>query len=571
MENPYAGEWSRISEIADEVREARQRVSELEAEARELQLQAQNIPSQMDENGNDISASILESMNAQAQDALQQLQTAREDLRESVSSAKSLERRYRQKQLEYERKAAKTSKAGADFGKLKGFRFGASTAAEGERLTKQREKHYSDHVKMLSSLISAAERAASGVNPNPQNTAEIADRGTFQRPGNKSVTGDQNKDLLSKRYKNKVKTDQSYDGKGSNAARSELNSEIRDFFDKSGVKDLRTLTNHDLKQLSSCLHMSEQTAYDYMNDWFGSRKEISSGYITREKCATIRTVNGYTRKNNFKNGYGYTAVNSDDRLSSAGKTIYDNTNEKGEWTLEREALHSKIIDDVFEGVKKASGKPTTTFMGGGPASGKSYAVKNLADELNLSADDERVLVDPDKCKEPLPEYDPDHPSPVHEESSALAKRITKIAQENGYNVLVDGTGDGSVEKMRSKIKQAREAGHTVNGVYVFKPVEDAIIDNFSRDRTVDSREVIDIHKKISIILPEIAKDFDNVTLVANLRRGEKPILIASGGGGKGLTIHNRRLYDLFLENRNYTYKAARIRELKNKSRAQNRV
>lgn len=189
MENPYAGEWSRISEIADEVREARQRVSELEAEARELQLQAQNIPAQMDENGNDMSASLRESMNAQAQDALQQLQTAREDLRESVSSAHSLARRYSQKRREYEEKERKTAKAGADFGKLTGFRFGSSIAVEAQRLAKQREKHYSDHAKALSSLISAAEQAAEGVDPNQQNASEIADRGTFQRPGNKSGAG----------------------------------------------------------------------------------------------------------------------------------------------------------------------------------------------------------------------------------------------------------------------------------------------------------------------------------------------------------------------------------------------
>ena len=189
MENPYAGEWSRISRIANEVRQSRERVSRLEEEARALQAQAQNIPAQMDEDGNDMNASLRESMNAQAQDALQQLQSAREDLRESVSSAHSLARQYSQKRRAYEEKEGKTSKAGADFGKLAGFRFGSSTAAEGQRLAKQREKHYSDHVKVLSSLISAAEQAAEGVDPNQQNTSEIADRGTFQRPGNKSETG----------------------------------------------------------------------------------------------------------------------------------------------------------------------------------------------------------------------------------------------------------------------------------------------------------------------------------------------------------------------------------------------
>ena len=293
----------------------------------------------------------------------------------------------------------------------------------------------------------------------------------------------------------------------------------------------------------------------------GASTSTKTKYVSASTASKAKTIGGYTRKNVFKNGYGTTAVDFKDRESDSGITMKANTNDKGEWTEEREALHSKIIDDTFEGVKKASGKPVTTFMGGGPASGKSYVVKHEAENLNLPKDNERVLVDPDKCKKPLPEYDEDNPSPVHEESSALAKRITKIAQENGYNVLVDGTGDGSVEKMRKKIQQAKDAGHTVRGVYVFKPVEAALVANGERDRTVNPEEVVKTHKAISSILPEIAKDFDDVKLYANMKKGEPPVLIASGGGGKGLTIHDQKLYDMFLANRDYEYNEERAKRL----------
>ena len=287
-------------------------------------------------------------------------------------------------------------------------------------------------------------------------------------------------------------------------------------------------------------------------------------FINAAKASHDHKIGGYERKNikNFKNGYGETKVDAKDRECESGVTMKANTNEKGEWTAEREGLHSKIIDDTFAGVKKATGKPTTTFMGGGPSSGKTYVVNQEAENLNLPKDDERILVDPDKCKHPLPEYDPDNPGPVHEESSALAKRITKLAQENGYNTLVDGTGDGSVDKMRKKIQQAREAGNTVNGVYVFKPVEDAICSNFARERTVNPKEVVKTHKAISSILPEIAADFDNVKLYANLRKGEPPVLIAEGGGGKGLKILNEDIYKQFLANGSYEYNQERIDYLK---------
>ena len=287
-------------------------------------------------------------------------------------------------------------------------------------------------------------------------------------------------------------------------------------------------------------------------------------FINGEKASHDHTIGGYKRKNikNFKNGYGTTGVDSRDRELKSGVTMRENTNENGEWTAEREALHSRIIDDTFEGVKKARGKPVTTFMGGGPSSGKTYVVEKEAENLKLPKDDERILVDPDRCKHPLPEYDPNNPGPVHEESSALAKRITKISQENGYNTLVDGTGDGSVEKMRKKIKQAKEAGNIVNGVYVFKPVEDAICSNFGRERTVDPEEVVKTHKAISGILPEIAADFDNVKLYANMKMGEPPVLIAEGGGGKGLKVLDEKLYKMFLDNGNYEYNPERIEYLK---------
>lgn len=291
-------------------------------------------------------------------------------------------------------------------------------------------------------------------------------------------------------------------------------------------------------------------------------------YVSSSVSSKAKVIGGYKREHTFKNGYGVTHVDPKDKASDSGETMRMHTNDNGEWTEEREALHSKIIDNTFRGVKKANGKPVTTFMGGGPASGKSYVVENEAENLNMPGKDERILVDPDACKKPMPEYDPDHPSPVHEESSALAKRITKIAQENGYNVLVDGTGDGSVEKMRKKIKEAKEAGHTVNGVYVFKPIEDAIIANAARERSVKDGLLIHTHKEISKILPEIAKDFDDVKLYANMKKGEPPVLIASGGGGKGLTIHNQELYQMFLDNANYKYDPKRIEELKSLPEAQ---
>ncbi len=299
-----------------------------------------------------------------------------------------------------------------------------------------------------------------------------------------------------------------------------------------------------------------------------SESSGSAKYVNSENSSKAPVVCGYKRKNmnNFKNGYGVTAADEKERNDlTNGLTMNQNTNEKGEWTEKREALHSKIIDDSFEGKEKATGKPVTTFLGGGPASGKSYVHKTFGTEFGIP--EGSVVADPDACKKGLPEYNPDEPWFVHEESSALSKRITKLAQENGYNTLVDGTGDGSVESMRKKIQQAKAAGNVVKGRYVFMPVEDAIQLNFARERSVNPEMLVKTHNKISSILPEIAADFDDCELYANVIGG-KPKLIAKGGGGKPLEIIDKELYQKFLDNGRYEYNEDRVEELRETPMAQ---
>ena len=282
-------------------------------------------------------------------------------------------------------------------------------------------------------------------------------------------------------------------------------------------------------------------------------------YISSDESSRAPVVGGYKRKNRFKNGYGRTEVGKEEREDLVnGLTMHDNTDENGNWTEEREALHSKIIDKFFSSAKKPKGVPETIFMGGGPASGKSYVRKQFGKDFGIP--DGCVLADPDECKKMLDEYDERRPWFVHEESSSIAKRIAKLAQENGYSTLVDGTGDGSVEKMRAKIRQAKKNGNYVKGRYVFMPVEDAIQLNHKRDRSVDPKRLVDTHKKISSILPEIAADFDDVELYANTIGG-KPKLIAKGGNGQGLQILDKDLYQKFLDNGKYEYNKDRVMQL----------
>lgn len=266
----------------------------------------------------------------------------------------------------------------------------------------------------------------------------------------------------------------------------------------------------------------------------------------KEKASSPKKV----KASSLKNGFGRTNTSE----STGNDSLAKYTDADGNLTPEREKLHASIAESHFEGVKKPKGQPTYTFMGGGPAAGKG-SIKKLPDAGYLSGAD-AVELDPDEIKGKLPEYremidagkDKEAAAYVHEESSALSKRISAVATENGYNVSLDGTGDGSVESMRKKIKAARDAGMRVNGVYVTIPVEEAIRRAEARaDRTgrhVPIEKIVDIHRKVSQILPQIAAEFDSVKLYDN--SGSKPVLIATGGNGKGLQPVDQKLFDDFI-------------------------
>lgn len=211
----------------------------------------------------------------------------------------------------------------------------------------------------------------------------------------------------------------------------------------------------------------------------------------------------------------------------------------GNLTPEREELHQQILADLFKDATPVTdGKPTFYMMGGGPASGKSSVIK----AGNVTLPKNMVSVDSDAIKAKLPDYqdmikanNPRAAAFVHEESSALAKRAMQIAQSNGYNSMLDGTGDGSVGSLMKKISQARTGGSQVVGYYVTCPTEEALKRATARaaktGRVVMDDVIIGTHRKVSQILPECAQYFDRVELY-DTTTGVK--LIATGGQGKGL-------------------------------------
>ena len=211
----------------------------------------------------------------------------------------------------------------------------------------------------------------------------------------------------------------------------------------------------------------------------------------------------------------------------------------GVWTDDRKELHRKIVSSFFEG-KTPVDDPVFYVLGGGPASGKTYVLREKSKVVRPPAN--TVEVDVDEIKKMLPEYREGvllgverAAGYVHEESSELSKIIMQIANEKGYNILLDGTGDGSVASITKKIQDAKKAGHRVEGYYATVPTELALEREAKRakesGRKVKREVVVGTHKKVSDILPQVADQFDVVYLYDTT---DGAVLIATGGNGSGL-------------------------------------
>ena len=306
--------------------------------------------------------------------------------------------------------------------------------------------------------------------------------------------------------------------------------------------------------------------------------EVSVSKQSNENAVSNNSDLGNAGKRHLKSGYGKTEASDiiNEKKDNSGKKYVDG---EGNLSKERDALHTKIMDDVFfdnndsntkdrplgkdgkpiGAATPVEGQARLVFMGGGPASGKSSVIASG----DVDVPDNRVQIDPDRAKKALPEYqkmvaagDIENAAGfAHEESSALAKRAYEKAAENNMNVCYDGTGDGSVKSVEKKLAIARANGMKVEGVYVTCSTEEAIKRSDVRaaktGRKVNHDTIRDTHRKVSQILPQVADKFDTVSLY-DTGQGGKPVLIATGGNGKGLTAvkGQEKLFQAFLDKAN---------------------
>lgn len=286
------------------------------------------------------------------------------------------------------------------------------------------------------------------------------------------------------------------------------------------------------------------------------------GRFTSAHGGGVATVTGRVK------GRQYGSTNLDDAISQVvdgdrytidGKknSLAAHLDANGKLTPEREVLHKKIIDDLLKGKVPVEGQATMTMLGGGPASGKSSVMNP-----DTSNDKHSVTVDPDFMKSLLPGYkelaakDERAADFYHEESSALAKRFAEVAYSENYNVVYDGTGDGSTGSVAKKINAAKAKGYRTEAKYVSIDTEEAVRRNQKRyDDAVAKGEtprlppvdmVIATHTKCTDISVTMAKEFDHIEIWDNNGAKGQQKLIATGGSGKGLVATDKAAFDRYL-------------------------
>ncbi len=224
----------------------------------------------------------------------------------------------------------------------------------------------------------------------------------------------------------------------------------------------------------------------------------------------------------------------------------------GDYIESRQVLHEKIVSGYLGRGSTQNG--VSYFMGGAPATGKSsiLALAKLPEGI--------MTVDPDAVKGMIPEYqemvkrgDMSAAARVHEESSTIGASITASALQKGFDLVVDGVGDGTYKKVAGKVAQHREAGKRVVANYVTTATEVSLTRASARaketGREVPENYIRSMHQEISKLVPQFLEKnlFDEFRLYNNdVKPGEAPILILEQIDGK-LSIYEQGLYDQFLK------------------------
>lgn len=216
----------------------------------------------------------------------------------------------------------------------------------------------------------------------------------------------------------------------------------------------------------------------------------------RIDAASEKKVDKDGKRINGPTDYLFMELSFDD----AGQPILDEDGKQVEkWLPERAAAHERILDRLMEENAHVPKERRGVVLAGPPGSGKSTAIKTDGAYFGVESDAKGnpsnfAVVNPDEMKDLLikeglvpSEYFTEYglgplevASPIHEESSYLAKAYKKRLMDEGYNVLLDGTYGGKPDKEQKKVDELMDQGYTVTGALVDGQIKQSYINAANR-------------------------------------------------------------------------------------------
>jgi predicted ABC-type ATPase len=250
----------------------------------------------------------------------------------------------------------------------------------------------------------------------------------------------------------------------------------------------------------------------------------------------------------------------------------------GQWDPKRvREVWEPIIQEALKNVP-VSHRRTVYMLGGGPASGKSSIVRSGAAQVPSVREREAVGINPDDVRSQLPEWDDISTTNgalsapmTNPEARAITGEIMRRALANGQDVVWDASGNHDRAYKQKSLAPIRAAGYRVVANYVALPTEEAYKRSVLRARSksrpdgspnpdygrfCEKEYFVSTHASISRQWVESADLFDEVRLYSGPgypgRERSKPILIAEGGSGRQLKVHETTLWAEYLMKGNLT-------------------
>lgn len=237
------------------------------------------------------------------------------------------------------------------------------------------------------------------------------------------------------------------------------------------------------------------------------------------------------------------------------------TDAEGNWLPERVELHDEIVDHFTKNaVPVPEGEEKIFHMvAGGTASGKGTAIGSG----QINTPPRHVKIDADEIKAKFPEYqemiagmDPKAAGYIHLESSHVSERIMQRSVELNSHVVLDGVGDGGIEKVTRRVKRFADQGYKVKADYVTVPTDVALerahirsLSGKDKGRKISPTVTKGLHKGVSQDFPEAAAAdlFEELHLYdTNIPVGQPARPVFSKIKGEEAVIHDQTLWEEFL-------------------------